>query len=43
MRIVGMDECIDDDFTEDLDRDAPDVLAANLGKIRAAHGVLFQK
>ena len=42
-RIVGVDEGVDDDFAEDVDGDAPEVFAADFGKVGPAHGVLFEK
>lgn len=38
-----MDEGVDDDFAEDVDGDAPDVLAADSGEVGAAHGVFFEE
>ena len=43
MGVVGVDERVDDDFAQDVDGNAPKVFAANIGKIRPTHRVLFQE
>jgi hypothetical protein len=42
-RVVGVDEGVDDDLSENFDWDAPDVLATDFREVGSAHGVFFQK
>ena len=38
-----MHQCIDDGFAQDDERNAPDILSLDIGKVCPSHGVLLQE